>query len=339
MTMQRRIKAGFTLIELLVVVAIIALLIGVLLPALGKARDTAQVIVCSNLQRQLNNGAQAYGASAEGYYPGVNSTGLKLRSPNQFASNTARLDQDESMPVQTWDWITPSLETQLSPKRVERMWQVLEQFGCPKMAERVPVFAAGTGASEAADYADSQGSGYRGTSYLMPAAFQFAGRRISGTDSQGRGVEVQVAAPGVIGVNPATVPKGFIPRLDKIANPSNKIASADGFRYFIGSNVDIDCSIEGGSVYGSFTESSPIFKRSTAYGRPGSGNPSDGNNIPLSYRHSGGLQAAHWDGHVSDYSDDESRDPALWYPTGSVFTGVDAIEKAFDFNKAGDVLE
>ncbi len=88
-----RARRAFTLIELLVVVAIIALLVSILLPALGRAREQTKAAVCSSNLHQLALASTYYAQENQDRLPYIRGTKVPGSNPPKYKAPYYQYDQ------------------------------------------------------------------------------------------------------------------------------------------------------------------------------------------------------------------------------------------------------
>jgi len=124
--------AGFTLIELLVVVAVIGVLIGLLLPAVQAARETARRMACGNNLRQIGIGLHTYHDAQKSFPPGgIEPISPKWPNGRQLAWSAFLLPFIEERSLHEQIDFNKAFD---SPENAEAAAQVVATYLCPSVA-------------------------------------------------------------------------------------------------------------------------------------------------------------------------------------------------------------
>lgn len=95
----RRTCIGFTLIELLVVISIVALLLAIMLPAVGRARESARRAICLGNQRQYGISLYVYTNDGNGYFPGIIRYGSNVNGDGGYSGGGYQWMKDSNRAV------------------------------------------------------------------------------------------------------------------------------------------------------------------------------------------------------------------------------------------------
>ncbi len=303
-------RRAFTLIELLVVIAVIALLISLLLPGLGRARDAGRQVVCQAHMRGIVTGLAAYEGANKGWLPGPNTSGARLHAGLPYTPG-------QETPSQDWDYLSPIIGSSMgfSTDQLGKFEQIcMTKLRCPSNRLRYIKRYQGPPLQ-----IELKGEQPFTLSYMTPAYFQHYPTGV--TQVGGRPVEWLPSGEAV------QLSRGYVPRIDAVGPfPHRKIFSFEGARYYDASIKGFDYSTVtngsglSGSPQGNFLSRGSAFLGSGEYylresSRPG-GRPS-AILKQISLRHDERMNAGMFDGHVEALDNVASANPSYYAPTRS----------------------